>query len=630
MRRLFVVLAALSFVACRDSTAGARPNVLLVCVDTLRADRLGAYGYRVHPTSPAIDELAARSLVFENARAAACWTKPSVPSFFTGTYPLQHGVYEGSARALAGTVSDVLPDDAVTLAERFADAGYTTVAFVQNAQLRKGLGFEQGFGDRYVDGAGDAREIRWRLVDWLDERGDDDAPFFAYLHLLDAHWPYDIPDEYARKFSAGTSIEPFRGEDSRALRDALNDGSRKLDAAEAAGLVALYDGAVRSIDDQLAKLFAALERRGLADNTIVCLVADHGEEFLEHGRVGHGHGLWDGLLHVPFILHVPGARARRVSTPVALIDLVPTLCAAADVPCRGAVEGRNRLVDETVAPLFAEHKEPGAYVQSYVEGSKKLVRRFVAPAASAHGSLLDALQPGTRWEAECRAEDGAWEALEFARRDEAVADPFELKGCVAGLGAGTFELAGVTIELAKTCEFYGEMNEANARGAMLVEGLGVKARGRFVGNAFVAEKIKLYAASEDVKPEVRGSLTRTEVRGDAFLAWFGPLAVEFGPDTRWKDDAPRELSRDDVRRAQELGATAARTVGFTVDETLFDLAADPDEHAPLDDAVERERLSRGADELVRELLRRATSGGGERRQLDAGEVEDLRAIGYVK
>ncbi|MBI5431622.1 MAG: sulfatase [Planctomycetes bacterium] len=628
MRRLCLALLCIA-PACQDSTARARPNVLVVCIDTLRADRLGAYGYTRHPTSPALDALAERSIVFEDARSAASWTKPSVPTFFTSTYPLQHGVYEGSARAVAGTVSDVLPDRALTLAERFQASGYETVAFVQNAQLRKGLGFEQGFGGQYHDQAGDAREIRWRMTDWLDERASGEKPFFAYMHFLDAHWPYDIPDEYASKFSAGTSIDVFRGEDSRALRDALNDGTRKLDEAEQVGLAALYDGAIRSIDDQLAKLFATLAQRGLADDTIVCIVADHGEEFLEHARVGHGHGLWDNLLRVPFVLHVPGEAPRRVRTPVALVDLVPTLCAAADVACGGPLEGRDRLSDLAPAPIFSEHKEPGAYVQAYVEGSLKLVRRFVAPPSSAQGSLLDALKPGTRWEAECDGGVGDWEATELALRDDPATDPMELKGVVASLDKEGFELGGVRVRLAKDCEFYGEMSEANARGAMLVEGLGVKARGRFEGQDFVAEKVKLYAASQETKAEVRGTLTKVEVRGDSFYAWFGPLRVEFGPDTAWKDDASRDMTREDVRRAQALGASGARAAGFTVEERLFELARDPGETAPVEDAATRERLSRAADLLVTELSGRATLDAAQR-TLGKDEVEDLRAIGYVK
>lgn len=619
--------------ACHDATAIERPNVLFVCLDTVRADHLGFYGYARHPSSPALDALAARSIVFDDARSTASWTKPSVPSFFTSAYPLQHGVYEGSARALAGTVSDVLPDAAETVAERFASAGYATVAFVENAQLRRGLGFEQGFGDAYHDRAGSAREIRWQFTDWLDERGPEARPFFAYLHFLDAHWPYDIPDEYAAKFTAGTSIDVFRGEDSRALRDALNDGSKRLDPSEEAGLEALYAGAIRSIDDELAKLFAGLERRGLAANTIVCVVADHGEEFLEHGRVGHGHGVWDNLLKVPFLLHVPSRAPARVATPVSLVDVVPTLCAAADVACSGAVEGVDRLTDVSARPIFSEHKEPGAYVQAYVRGDRKLLRRFVAPPSTARGSLFDALKPGTRWEAECDADEGGdWEAVELALRDDPADEPVEIKGAVANLDKSGFELAGVRIELASDCEFYGEMAEANARGAMLIDGLGVKARGRFVDGEFRADKVKLYAAAQKVKPEVRATITKVEARGDTFYAWFGDLRVAFGPATEWKDDASKDMAREDVRRAVELGAAGAREAGFTVEERLFDLARDPAERAPLDAAAaadEVARLSAEADAFVRALAARGSLAASQR-TLDAAEVQDLRAIGYVK
>lgn len=630
IHRLVPLLVALALgLACHDSTRATKPNVLLVCLDTVRADRLGGYGYREHPTSPALDRLAARAVVFETARASASWTKPSVPSFLSSTYPLQHGVYEGSARALAGTVSDVLPDSATTLAERFAEHGYETVAFVENAQLRKGLGFEQGFGERYHDRAGDAREIRWRMTDWLDAREDATRPFFAYLHFLDAHWPYDIPDEYSRMFTEGTSIEVFRGEDSRALRDALNDGTRTLDERERAGLAALYAGSIRSIDDQLARLFDALERRGLAQNTIVCVVADHGEEFLEHGRVGHGHGLWDNLLRVPFVLYVPGLEPRRVTTSVSLIDLAPTLCAAAELPWAGPIEGVDRLADSTERAAFAEHKEPGAYVQAYVAGKYKLVRRFVAPPSSAGGSLLDALRPGTRWKAECDVAEEGWEAVELSLRDDSLGDPIEIKGRVEALDASGFSLGGVRVRLAPEAEFYGELAQANARGAMLVEGLGVKARGRFEGHELLAEKVKLYASDQEVRSEIRGTVSRVESRDDKIHAWFGPLRVELDAETEWEHDASKAMSREDVRRAVELGAAGARAGGFSVEERLYDLARDPAELEPSDDAATLARLSAAADELARALASR-TALDAQERALGEDEVEDLRALGYVR
>src|SRR5262245_8276724 len=140
---LAALLAALASCGEASQVHGKR-NVVLICMDTVRADHLGVYGY-ARPTTPELDRLAARALVFADASATAGWTKPSVPSFLTGTYPCQHGVYEGSAHGEAGDVTDVLPAECLTLAEAFHENGYATAAFVHNAQLREGSGFEQGF-----------------------------------------------------------------------------------------------------------------------------------------------------------------------------------------------------------------------------------------------------------------------------------------------------------------------------------------------------------------------------------------------------------------------------------------------------------------------------------------------------
>src|SRR5262245_45073288 len=253
-------LVLLGFLACDPSPSRGRPSVILVCLDTVRADHLGCYGYARRPTSPCPDELARDATVFLDATATACWTKPSVPSFLTGTWPAEHGVYEGSAHGDQGETTDLLPDRARTLAEDFAEAGFETAAFLHNAHLRSGQGFEQGF-DVYEEGSFEAREIRWRARDWL-ERRDRTRPFFLYLHFLDAHFPYPVPDGYAQMFAEGRDASAFRGEDWSSVRDAVNDGRRTLSPTELEALVSLYDGAIRYIDDEIGQLLGALRREG--------------------------------------------------------------------------------------------------------------------------------------------------------------------------------------------------------------------------------------------------------------------------------------------------------------------------------------------------------------------------------
>jgi arylsulfatase len=636
--------------AAPAAPAAARRNVLLVCLDTVRADRLGCYGYRERPTTPALDELAARSTLFRDTSATAGWTKPSVPSFLTGSFPCQHGVYEGSARGLSGTITHLLPAAAGTLAERFQAAGYVTGAVIHNAQLRRGGGFEQGF-DSFDDEGGDARDIRARAARWLDAHGD--RPFFLYLHFLDAHWPCEIPDEAARRFTSG-DVDFFRSGDSRALRDAINGGLVTLDDGQRATLSALYDGALRFLDDELGALFADLRQRGLSDDTLLCIVADHGEEFLEHGRIGHGHGVWQNLLAVPWILHVPGRVPQEVTTPVSLVDLAPTLLAAAGLPADGAGEGLDRLaLPGRPAAILAEHKAPDRYVQSVRSAGLKLVRDWRPPARAASSDSDDEavlaaaaalLRTGTRWEAELLVRpDGPWLATQLKPREEPAGDPLELKARISGLRDGAFLLAGVAVRLAPGATFSGEAALAQAG---LREGLLVKARGTVAEGALLCERLKFYA-DEPGPPEARGTVEALQLDGAGARVRLSGLWIAFDGNTQWKAVAlpagvggdPPSFPREELAAALELGADGALRAGWTIDCSLYDLHADPGEQAPvarwsgpLQAATHDDirRLSEAADARVRDLLARRTWSAGDEAALGASAVDDLRQIGYVR
>ncbi|HZJ69930.1 MAG TPA: sulfatase-like hydrolase/transferase, partial [Planctomycetota bacterium] len=584
--------------------------------------------------------LAARSLLFRNATAAAGWTKPSVPSFFTGLYPIQHGVYEGSARDRNALVSDVLPDRAVTLAEVLHAEGYQTAAFVENTQLRAGLGFEQGF-DLYADDAGDARAIRSAALDWVDDRKAD-APFLLYLHLLDAHWPYDIPKEYAERFADARDTARFRGDDSRALRDAINDGTVVLDPTQREALGALYDGSLRFIDDELQRLFDGLEQRGLADRTVISVIADHGEEFLEHGRVGHGHGLWENLLRVPWILHVPGRRARTVDAAVNLVDLPLTLLGACGTDRTGALdafpEAVDRLADpDRPRPTFAEHKDPGSYQQSLRSGTLKLTRIWHPPAhaaaeAAPAGPAEAAPRPavGSRWEAEVDVDgDGTLRALQLKPRDEPASDPVEIKATVSALDGDRFVLAGVRVSARRDTELTGD---AVARAGGLREGLPVKASGTVAGGVLVAERLKFYAPGDSFTPEVRGTVTLSEP-GHVEL---GGIALVLDERTAWKgvetSDLHRpQLAREELLAALQLGSTEAVRRGWRIESRLYDLARDARELAPEDaSSADAARLSSLLDELGASLSRHRLWSVEDRENLDGPAEEQLRAIGYVR
>jgi arylsulfatase len=617
--------------SCNEPAPPARaPNVVLICLDTVRADHLGTYGYR-RATTPTLDALAARSLVFADASATAGWTKPSVPSFLTGTYPSQHGVYEGSAHAEEGAVTDLLPEEALTLAEVFRASGYRTAAFVHNAQLRAGNGFEQGF-ERYEEANLDAREIRWRSLDWLDRRPEDPrgAPFFLYLHFLDAHWPYPAPEEWITRFAPAETTARFRGRESKALYRAINDGEHLMTDEDRAALIALYDGALAYLDAELGHFLAGLALRGLADDTIVCIVADHGEEFGEHGKVGHGHGLWEPLLRVPWILHVPGSAPERRAAPVSLIDLFPTLLAAAGLAAPAGHEGVNRLAEPDAArPVLAEHKAPDRYFQSLRDGSSKLQRRFTPPVTGPGEELVLPIALGTRWEAELELAGDELVATQLKPRDEAPEDPPELKGRIEALTATSFAIGGITVLYDDASE---RQTGAGTAGPELADGQVVKVRGEPVGGTVRAERIKFYAPAESEEIEVRGTVEGLDQSGGVGTLTLSGFRLRVTGATNLKGAAlvpkNRRLAREAI--AELLGGGAgdvAKTRGFEGVRTLFDLARDPGELAGQAVAAGSE-LDARLDALGRALASRRVFGVKDQRALDAEALQELEAIGY--
>jgi arylsulfatase len=614
----------------QPSKAAAR-NVILICLDTVRADHLGTYG-NARATSPNLDALASRALVFADANATAGWTKPSVPSFLTGTYPAQHGVYEGSAHGDAGAVTDLLPASALTLAEVFRQQGYRTGAFVHNAQLRAGNGFEQGF-DSYEQDNWDARDLRWRGLDWIDRclEAQKAKPFFLYLHFLDAHWPYPAPEEWITRFATAAATERFRGKDSKALYSSINDGEYTLTSADRTALEALYDGAIAYLDSELGRLFDGLELRGLTDETVVCVVADHGEEFGEHGRVGHGHGLWENLLHVPWILSIPGRKSERCSTPVSLVDLFPTLLSAVALPVPASLEGVDRLKDPgAVRAIFAEHKTPDRYFQSLRAENQKLLRRFAAPLGAPPVDDGRVLSLGTRWEAECELSAGALIVKQLKPRTEEATDPPELKGPIADLNETSFRIAGIRVAYDAETRM---QTDVGTGGPALAEGLVVKARGAVQDGEMRAERVKFYAPDENPGFELRATLGAVDIQGGAGTVTLGGFKVQVSSETSLKDEnsksVKRRLTRQEIATLLEGGASAtAEANQYTVTRELFDLGSDRAELSP-NTAPRGAPLDARLDELGTALTKKRSFGEGDQKTLDSEAVKALQDIGYA-
>jgi choline-sulfatase len=304
------------------------PNVLLVTLDTVRADRIGAYGYATAAT-PALDRLAREGLRFADATTQAPLTAPAHAAIFTGTYPARLGVRDNATTPV--------PESATTAAELFKARGYQTAGFAGAFILAAPYGFAQGFDHFDADFAGfsDSQKLQVQrrggaVVDaalaWLNRARPQ--PFFAWVHLYDAHAPYEPPAPFDARFKASP-----------------------------------YDGEVAYVDACVGRLVAALEASGRLDRTIVAVVGDHGESLGEHGEQEHGMFLYEGVLRIPWILRLPG-RAHAgvvVAEQVRAIDVLPTLAALAGMPV-------PRGDGESVAPVIdgkARRDPPASYAETW-------------------------------------------------------------------------------------------------------------------------------------------------------------------------------------------------------------------------------------------------------------------------
>lgn len=417
-----------------------RPNLLLIVLDTVRADHLGAYGY-ARGTSPWLDRFAETATVFRNAVASSSWTLPSHASLFTGLYPHAHGADfvegaaagHGAALAQLGRLDDTaivrpLSSEAVTLAELASAAGLETGAVCANtAYLYRYFGLDQGFAS-YVDTPGAqprqrlaglalglrlgldrywpfrrlvegneryyllAEEVNRLALHWLAPRRD--RRFFLFLNYMDAHEPY-IPVASYRFLYPAASAEPTIDV------DAIRSRRRGILPEERAPMVDAYDASLRYLDDQLAALFARLESWGLLERTVVVVTSDHGESFGEHHDLGHSNGVYQTEVHVPLVLRLPGQRAgARVERPVHLVDVFPTALAALGLERPSAVHG---------VPLEVEGPERELPVVSFTGRQADLVRGWPRFYDRTHAAVY-----GDGWKL-IRRSDGSAELYDLGR-----------------------------------------------------------------------------------------------------------------------------------------------------------------------------------------------------------------------
>ncbi len=323
------------------------PNLVVVSVDTLRADHLGCYGYP-RPTSPEIDRFRRDAALFEHAIAQAPSTLPSHASLLTSLVPQRHGASWAARRAL--------PEEVVTLPEVLRRHGYRTAAFTGGGQMHPSNGLAQGFDLYRVTGPLPLAETVAAALPWLDEHRE--GPFFLFLHTYETHHPYTPDPETLALFDGGYD-GPLPAKIRVGLLDRVNRGELAIGPRDLAHIVAAYDAEIRSMDRGFGELVRQLRERGLYDRTAIVLTSDHGEEFGEHERVGwHSHSLYDELLRVPLLIRFPGGRhaGAAVAAQVRSLDVAPTALAALGIAPPPEFEG----VD--LAAILAGHGAPLAAV----------------------------------------------------------------------------------------------------------------------------------------------------------------------------------------------------------------------------------------------------------------------------
>ncbi len=335
-RGALLVGAAVLLAGCGGRTG---PNVLLIVIDTARADRFTFNGYG-RGTTPRLASLAREGAVYENAYSPSPWTLPAHASLFTGLFPSAHGADAGHL---------VLDDAHATMAEAFAAAGYDTVAYTASPWIGKSHGFHQGF-DTYEEvwrvigdtegedmGAGLIASRVARYLDWRDENPvAGGGPFFMFINLFEPHLPYNPPEpERSRSLAAPAGAAALdrlrRLKHPREMPYIL--GFERLDPEEVRILSGLYDGEIAYVDRRIGEIVEMFRRHGILDRTIVAITSDHGEMIGEHGLLDHKLQVYEPVLRIPLVLRHPPSVApgQRIAEPVMLQDLHPTLLGLARV-----------------------------------------------------------------------------------------------------------------------------------------------------------------------------------------------------------------------------------------------------------------------------------------------------------
>lgn len=352
----FIGIAAFGWIVLRPHSS-KKPNIILVVIETLRADHLSLYGYP-RDTSPTLDAFAKENTWFRNAFASAPWTPPSVATIMTGLYPTTHGMRPGKSRQISKKHQMILGGKLSTIAEQLLEAGYHTSVFSTNPWITKDFGFKQGFQKLYYrEWLGADVVIRGGKKIIETDFADRSKPFFLYLHFFDPHDPYTPPPPYDKKYSGRPPLaQTERGHEE----------------------INLYDGDIRFMDDQFKDFFEFLKAKDLYDDTKILIIADHGEQFFERGEIGHGKKLYNEEIKVPLIIKDNNPRGE-ITNLASNVDVVPTLLTWAKLPLPPYLQGVPLTDDsrlEARQGVFSE-TDRAYYQRAFIsQQSKKLIVEY--------------------------------------------------------------------------------------------------------------------------------------------------------------------------------------------------------------------------------------------------------------
>jgi choline-sulfatase len=315
-------------------------NVIVLLIDTLRASKVQAYYPKTRVKTPALSELASQGTLFERTQAPENWTKPSVASVLTSLHPATHGTKQDASK---------LPRSALMLSEVYQKAGFKTASFIANGYVSNAFGFDQGW-DHYTNYIREQRDTTAATVfgeaeAWIEKNRD--RRFFVYIQTIDPHVPYDPPDRFLKMYDPA----PYKGQVRNRRTALMLDDAKKnpkkyhFTPRDKERIEALHDGEISYHDEELGKFLEKLGELGLADDTLLVVTSDHGEEFQEHGSWGHGHSVYQELLGVPLVFRWPGVipASQRIGPVVSTIDIGPTVLEATGVPIPEEFEGRSLL-----------------------------------------------------------------------------------------------------------------------------------------------------------------------------------------------------------------------------------------------------------------------------------------------